>query len=126
MKSSFRILQVNALIKEEIGKILLGEMQDPRLQGLVITEVRTTKDLQHAQVFVSCLGGTDRRRTTQEALEHSAGHIRYLLGQRVRLKYTPELRFTVDESFDRASRILEILKHVDLGDESTPPGNTQS
>lgn len=120
MKSSFRILQVNELLKQEIGRILLREMQDPRLEGLAITEVRTSKDLQHAQVFVSCLGNTERRQTIQEALERGAGHIRHLLGQRVRLKYTPQLRFTMDDSYDRANRILEMLKHVDLGDETKP------
>ncbi|MFH1738405.1 MAG: 30S ribosome-binding factor RbfA [bacterium] len=119
-KTSFRILQVNELLKEEIGEILLQKMQDPRLEGLSITEVRTSKDLQHAQVFVSCLGDAGRRQVTQDVLKRSAGHIRHLLGQCVRLKYTPELRFTMDDSYDRANRILEILKHVDLGNEEEP------
>lgn len=126
MKSSFRILQVNELLKQEIGQILLREMQDPRVEGVAITEVRTSKDLQHAQVFVSCLGNTEQRRTTQHILERGAGHIRHLLGQRIRLKYTPELRFTVDDSYDRADRILEILKHVDLGDEKTPSNDGEA
>lgn len=120
MKSSFRILQVNELLKQEIGEILLRETMDPRLQGLAVTEVRTSKDLQHAQVFVSCLGNVEERRMIREALDGGAGHIRHLLGQRVRLKYTPELRFILDDSYDRADRILEILKHVNLGEDATP------
>jgi ribosome-binding factor A len=116
-KSSYRIYQVNALLKEEIGKILLYEMRDPRLEGTGITEVRTSKDLQHAQVFFTCPGDKEDPRVVMEALDHSAGHIRHVLGQQVRLKYIPELRFTIDDSYDRAGRILEILQHVDLGNE---------
>ncbi len=120
MKSSRRIFQVNELLKQEIGRILLQEMQDPRLNGISITEVRTSKDLQHARVFATCLGSPEERRDAAEALNRGAGHVRRLLGQRIRLKYTPELNFVLDDSYDRANRILEILKHADLGNETDP------
>ncbi len=122
MKTSFRILQVNELLKHEISEILQREMQDPRLDGVTVTEVRTSRDLQHAHVFISCLAKAERRKSVKAALDRGAGHIRYLLGRRVRLKYTPELRFSLDDSYERANRILEILKHVDLGEE-TPPAH---
>lgn len=118
--SSRRMFQVNELLKQEIGQILLQEMQDPRLVGVSITEVRTSKDLQHARVYVACLGEPEDREETEEALSKGAGHVRRLLGERIRLKYTPELNFVLDDSYDRANRILEILKHVDLGDQTEP------
>lgn len=120
MKTSIRILQVNELLKHEISEILQREMQDPRLDGVTVTEVRTSRDLQHAHVFISCLARAEERAGVQAALDRGAGHIRYLLGRRVRLKYIPELRFSLDDSYERANRILEILKHVDLGEETSP------
>lgn len=110
-KKEYRIAQVNRLLQEEIAGILLTEMQDPRLQELTVTEVRTSPDLQHAVVFVTTRGASHREEYI-EAARSSAKLIRKILFPRLRIKKVPELDFRYDESLDRAERIFRTLEAV--------------
>lgn len=112
-KKTYRIAQVNRLIQEEIASLLLMEMKDPRFHDMTVTEVRTSKDLKHAVVFVA----THKERDEQDslnALQRVAGQIRKTLYGRLRLKHIPELDFKYDESLDRAERIFKKLEEIDL------------
>ncbi|MBW7939944.1 MAG: 30S ribosome-binding factor RbfA [Candidatus Omnitrophica bacterium] len=113
-KKTYRIAQVNQLLREEIASIILTELQDERLHAIGITEVRASRDLKHAQVFFS----THVRESGsqfEELIQQSAGHIRKLLFHRLHLRHIPELLFRYDESLDQAERIYEMLKTVDTG-----------
>ncbi len=89
-----------------------GEIRDPRLIGLpvTVTEVRVSPDLRNATVFVVPLGGRGDRKTMIEALDAATPFLRHRVAQSVTLRYVPRLTFKVDESFDQASRIEELLK----------------
>ncbi len=110
-KKYYRIAQVNRLLKDEIASLLLMELEDDRLKQLTVTEVRTSKDLSHAVVFVTT-GGEEYRKLCMEAAQRSAGYIRKQLYSRLRLKHIPFLEFRYDESLDRAERIFEKLEHI--------------
>ena len=112
-KKTYRIAQVNRLIHQEIAGLLLTEMKDPRFHDMTVTEVRTSKDLKHAVVFVTTHKDREIEDTIQ-ALEKSAGLIRKQLYNRIRLKHVPELEFQYDESLDRAERIFQKLEEIDL------------
>lgn len=108
---SQRQLRVGELIRRTISEILLrGELHEPDLAGVSITvgEVRTSPDLRVATVYVLPLGGRDVERTLA-GLNRARNEIRRELSRAVRLRHSPELRFVVDESFDRMDRTREML-----------------
>jgi ribosome-binding factor A len=108
-----RIQRVNELIREEISELLRREVNDPRISGLIsVTEVVTSPDLRHARVYVSTMGTDEEKKQVEEGLAAASGFIRRLLGERISLRYVPELSFQRDDSIERGSRLLEIIKEV--------------
>ena len=89
-------------------------LKDPRIGFLTVTGVDTAPDLRNATVFFSVLGGPDEQKETGEALEAAASRIRAAVGEQVRLKYLPQLRFELDPSIAHGERIDAILR--DIGD----------
>ena len=85
-------------IKHEVGNILLEEVRDPRLGFTTITRVELTPDLRFARIFFSVYGDEKQWKDTQDALEHAAGFIRRVLGQRLNLRFVPEIVFKIDHS----------------------------
>jgi ribosome-binding factor A len=115
-----RIARVNELIRDEVTEMLTRHLRDPRLTGLVsITAVETSPDLRHAKVYVSVYGDEDQQKAVMAALRSAAGFIRRELGERLRLRYIPEIQFKLDESIARGARILELLRQVQA--QAQPP-----
>ncbi|MEM9012986.1 MAG: 30S ribosome-binding factor RbfA [Pseudomonadota bacterium] len=107
---SQRTLRVGEAIRRALADVLArGDLHDPDLAGLSITvgEVRVSPDLRHAKVHVSPLGGEDVDRVVT-ALDRHQTTLRAAVNRQVRLKYSPELRFLPDDTFDRmdATRAL--------------------
>ena len=105
-----RIKRINEMIKREIGAILLEEVRDPRLKFVTITDVQVSKDLQHAKVSYSFLGND--KQAIEEALENARGFVRRLVGQRVIMRYTPEIQFVYDKSIEYSDRIEQTLEEI--------------
>jgi len=108
---SQRQLRVGEMIRHAVSEILLrGEVHEPVLSGMTITvpEVRMTPDLKIATVYFMPLGGRDKDKALK-ALAREAKAMRRELARRVTLKYLPELRFRVDESFEEATRMDALL-----------------
>jgi ribosome-binding factor A len=96
-------------IKEEVSLIISGDLQDPRIGFVTVTDATVTPDLRHAKIFVSVLGSDEQVKESLAALEHARGFVRRQLGVALRLKRTPELHFVYDETIQTAARIEEIL-----------------
>lgn len=108
---SQRQLRVGELIRRALSDILLrGEVHDPDLAGVSVTvgEVRASPDLKVATAFVMPLGGGDAEGVLK-ALRRAKGEIRRLVAREVDLKYAPELRFVLDETFDRMDETRALL-----------------
>jgi ribosome-binding factor A len=111
--STRRIARVNDVIRREISELLMREIRDPRLSGLLsVTEVDTSPDLRYAKVFVSVMGSEEEKRQVEEGLAAASGFLRRGLGERLTIRYTPELVFLRDESIERGSRLLELINEV--------------
>jgi ribosome-binding factor A len=111
--------RVAEAIREEVATFLREEAKDPRLTGFVtITGVEATRDLRHANVFVSIMGTEAEQSSTLQGLISLAGHLRSRLGKSLRLRGAPEIAFKIDESVSRAARIETLLAkiRVDAGD----------
>ncbi len=110
-----RAQRVADLIRSELCQAFCRELGDPELAGLVITEVTVSADLGIARVAVRLLSEDApeaRRRAVLAALERAGGRLRRLLGPRLRLRRTPELRFVYDVGQDAMRRVEELLGEI--------------
>lgn len=111
--TSHRMERVNEQLRDEISNLIAREMKDPRLRGMVsVTTVETSPDLRRARVFVSVLGTDGERDDSLVALRRAAGFFRHELGERLRMKRTPEIDFRLDVSIERGARIMSLLREV--------------
>jgi len=113
---SQRLLRVSELIRHAAADLLSrGEIEDPALSRQVVTipSVRMSPDLKLATLSIMPLGGKNISKTI-EALERNKKALRTLIAQRVNLKYAPDLRFVVDESFEAQARLDALLKSPEV------------
>lgn len=101
--------RVSALLQQSIGTLLIRELRDPRLAGVIVTYVDTSPDLRHARIYYRVLATEGDPERAQAGLERAAGYIQGVVGREARLRYTPELRFVFDASPDRAQRVEHLL-----------------
>jgi ribosome-binding factor A len=108
---SQRQLRAGELIRHALAEILREEeLQDPALAGVsvTITEVRVSPDLKHAVCFIEPLGGAHAAEVTA-GLNRLAKFLRGRLGHAIDTRFTPDLRFVHDESFDTADHMNRLL-----------------
>ncbi len=119
---SIRLQRIGEQVRHALaGVIGRGELRDELLQRTIvsISEVRVTADLRHATVFIKALGGGD----DQAVVKALAAHAKYLRGEVARqmaTKYTPDLRFRADESYDAGARIDAILRRPTIARDLEP------
>jgi ribosome-binding factor A len=96
-------------IKEEVSLIIAGDLEDPRVGFVTVTDAKISPDLRHAKIFVTVLGDEQQVSESLEALKHASRFIRHQLGAALRIRRTPELHFVYDETVRTAARIEQIL-----------------
>ncbi|MBM7659318.1 ribosome-binding factor A [Bacillus mesophilus] len=109
---SLRATRVGEQMKKELGEIIGRKIKDPRVGFVTVTDVEVTGDLQQAKVFISVLGDEEQRQNTLKGLAKAKGFIRSEIGQRIRLRKTPEITFEFDESVDYGNRIESLLSEL--------------
>ena len=113
MAKQLRIEKLQELIKQEMGKMLLKELKDPRIGFVTVTDVEMTGDLREAKIYVSVMGGEEQVKSSLEGLNSALGFIRREIGQRIRLRFTPEISFALDTSLDYGDHIQKLLLQVE-------------
>ena len=119
---SQRQLRAGELIRHALVEILREEdISDPALEGVsvTVTEVRVSPDLRHAMVFVEPLGGVHAPEVVG-ALNRHAKFLRGRLGHAIELRFTPDLKFLHDESFDEAARMSRLFDDPRVRRDLTP------
>jgi len=109
---SLRPNRVGEQMKKELGEIITRKIKDPRIGFVTVTDVNVTGDLQQATVYISVLGDEEQRENTLKGLAKAKGFIRSEIGQRIRLRKTPEITFEFDESIDYGNRIDTLLHQI--------------
>lgn len=107
-----RIERLNAQLRRELAERIRREVRDPRVGSVIVTDVRVTRDLSVARVFVRVPGSPEAQDASLAGLEAAGPYLRRSLGQEMRIRRVPELRFELDESLDRALRIESLLEEV--------------
>ena len=111
MKKTRRTSKVGATIRDALVEVFRRELKDVNLGLTSITDVEVSPDLHLAHVYVTGLTEEEAKSVVKE-LQQRRGWIRSLLGQHIRLRYTPELDFRYDETTMRASRIEQLLSDI--------------
>ena len=109
---SMRANRVAEQMKKELGDIIGQKLKDPRIGFVTVTDVEVTGDLQQATIFISVLGSESEKEDTLKGLNKAKGFIRTEIGQRIRLRITPEINFEFDESVAYGNRIDSLLRQV--------------
>lgn len=108
-----RINRINDEILRETSLIIRGEIKDPRLPEVVsVTKVDTTNDLSYSTIYISVLGDDEEKQNALDALQSANGFIRTQIAKRINLRVTPELKFVIDETQEKAARMDELFKEV--------------
>ena len=114
---SRRTERVNALLKKQIGEIIVSQINDPRLTSLItIINVEVTPDLGRAKVFTSAMGSAEDIGVIIDTLNKASGYLRRELKQRVILRNIPLLNFVFDDSIEKAQRMLDLISDVRSAD----------
>ncbi|HYK74683.1 MAG TPA: 30S ribosome-binding factor RbfA [Pseudoneobacillus sp.] len=109
---SHRANRVGEQMKKELSDIIGRKIKDPRIGFVTVTDVQVSGDLQQAKVYISVLGDEEQRENTLKGLAKAKGFIRTEVGQRIRLRKTPEIIFEWDESINYGNRINSILHQL--------------
>jgi ribosome-binding factor A len=112
MLAGKRNIRVGDLILKEIALIIQDRVKDPRVQNVTMTGIRLTNDLKLAKVFYSVFGDEDSLENVQTGLASAKGFIKKELGQRLSLRYIPEITFFHDRSLASASHMEKLLEQL--------------
>ena len=103
--------RVNAIVRNEISRIIANDMNDPRLASLIsVTEVQTSSDLRSAKVFFSVLGDETAKRDALAAMRAAGGFIHRTMKRRKTLKYAPFLSFRLDDSIQQGVEMQRLIE----------------
>lgn len=113
---SHRMRRVDEVIRQVVADTVATYISDPRVGFVTITDVRTSPDLRHSDVYVSVLGEQAEKEAAIEGLESAHGRIQAEIGRQMRMKRTPTLSFHIDETAEQAERVEEILREQETGE----------
>ena len=110
---SHRLLRVRELLKREIGEAIRRELPVQQAGLVTVNDVEVSGDLKNAKVYLGMLGNVEQKKTALGLLQKNRTRIQSLVAKNVVLKYTPRLRFLMDESVDRGNRVLQIIEELE-------------
>jgi ribosome-binding factor A len=118
---SDRMRRVNESVREVVAEGV-RQLKDPRIGMVTVTGVEVTRDLQEARVYVSVLGGENKRRDTLRGLESAKGVLQARINGQLSLRRTPQLTFQYDETVERGVRMTKLIDELAAG---LPPAEEQ-
>jgi ribosome-binding factor A len=112
-------------IRDEIARMVVSDLKDPRLGFVTVTRVELTSDLRYARVFVGVLGSEEEQGRSLGVLRRAAGFVRGAIGRRMRLRFAPEIDFRYDRGLEAADRVARLLadeaRRAPEAEETPPP-----
>ena len=97
-------------VRIEIAGILQRDLKDPRVGLATCTRVQVSRDLKVAKIYISVLGTSEEQKRTMAALLGASGFVRRLLGQRLSLRVSPEVRFVFDPSVEYGIKLERLIQ----------------
>ncbi|MGD8588285.1 MAG: 30S ribosome-binding factor RbfA [Chromatiales bacterium] len=104
--------RVGAQLQRELSSLIHDEVDEPGLGMVTVQEVRVVRDLSHAKVFFTVMDNVLSREECAKRLNQAAGHLRWLLGQELKLRTVPKLQFVYDESVEQGERLASLIEQA--------------
>jgi ribosome-binding factor A len=121
--SSRRTARVASVIREVVSTTILNELRDPRIKYVTVLGAEVSPDLRYAKIKISVMGSEKDEALTLHGLNSARGYLQSKVAERVKTRYTPELRFEIDHGVQKSFEATRILREVlpeDASDEETP------
>jgi ribosome-binding factor A len=112
MQPSRRPQRLALQIQQEVSLMISRDMKDRRVGFVTVTGVQLAPDLRHARIFISMMGSESEKEESLEALNHATGWVRHELGQRIRMKFIPEIVFQFDTSQEYGDHIDRLIDEI--------------
>jgi ribosome-binding factor A len=116
--ASRRVERVRSLLQREIGEAIRRELPVGEAGIITVNDVDIGGDLRNARVFVSILGSPEQQKAGLALLEKNRARLQGIVAKSVILKYTPQLRFVMDDSVQRGNRVLQVIEELE---KKSPP-----
>ena len=107
-----RLARVREVIREVASETILFELKDPRVKGVTVTRAEVSGDLQHAKIYVSIMGSASEQTLCLHGLRHAAGFIQSRLADRLQTRFTPSVRFELDEGVKNSIEISRLINEA--------------
>lgn len=107
-----RLARVAEVIREVASTTILFELQDPRVKGVTVTRAEVSADLQHAKVYVSLMGSDKEQESCMHGLKHAAGFVQSKLGAQLKTRFTPTIRFVLDEGVKKSIEVSRLINEA--------------
>ncbi len=108
---SYRIQKIESMLLQEISSIILFKLNDPAFGFITVTNVRVSPDLKIAKIYISVME-KEKREPTLAKIKDTQSIIRSELAHRIKLRFTPELKFFLDESLDYVEKVESLLRKI--------------
>jgi len=121
--STIRAERVASLIKEEVSDIIAKVLEHESVGFWTVTGVKMSPDLRYAKIYISIYGDKVTQQNTIRKIESLKKTIRSRLGSRLRLRFTPEIEFYLDDTLDHVDRINALLKQIEEREKANRKGD---
>ena len=110
--SSRRLLKAAEAIREVVASSILTELRDPRVRDVTVLGVEVSPDMREAKVSVSVMGPDSQQQLSLRGLQNAAGFLQSKIADRIETRYTPKLRFVLDQGTKNVAAVGEILARI--------------
>ncbi len=110
--SSRRLLKAAEAIREVVATSILTDLRDPRIRDVTVIGVEVTPDMREAKVAVSVMATDAEAQLSLRGLQNAAGFLQAKIASRIESRYTPKLRFVLDEGVKNVAAVSEILDRI--------------
>jgi len=110
--ASRRVLKAAEAIRQVVGMAILADLNDPRIRDVTVTRVEVSGDMREAKVYVSIMGDETKQNLSLHGLQSASGFLQSKVSNRIDTRYTPRIKFLLDQGVKESIRINEILDEV--------------
>ena len=119
-KDGGRPVRVAELVREEIARLIVKGLKDPRVGFVSVMSVRMSPDLKYANVYISLYGSESEQKGSLAGLRSSASWFRRTVGKNLGLRFAPEIRFFQDSSLEEVYHLEEVFRSLHEGEHAEP------
>lgn len=116
--STRRTARVASMIREVVSSVILSELRDPRIQNVTVLGAEVSPDLRYASVRISVMGDEKAAALTMHGLQSARGFLQSKVAEYIKSRYTPELRFVIDDGIKKSIETAALLREVLASDQA--------